>query len=79
MARSTPVFHSPEGIFNPTLFGFCHTVKEPANGKLVYILAQSGGVNMEHALNDDFRHQVRDLLSNLKIILNAHDLGFYDA
>lgn len=78
MTRSTPVFHNPEGIFNPTPFSFCHTVKALANGELVYISGQSGGEGMEHTLNDDFRHQVRVLLSNLKIILNAHDLVFND-
>lgn len=76
MSKLAPTFHNPEGIFNPTPFGFCHTVKAPANGELVYISGQSGGEGMEHTLNDDFRHQVRVLLSNLKIALNAHELGF---
>ncbi|WP_305810516.1 hypothetical protein [Photobacterium leiognathi] len=33
---------------------------------------------MEHTLNDYFRHQVRVLLSNLKIALNAHEFDFND-
>ncbi|PMJ96937.1 RidA family protein [Vibrio sp. 10N.261.55.A7] len=78
MTKSTPVFHNPEGIFNPTPFGFCHTVKAPASGELVYISGQSGGKGMEHTLHDDFRHQVRVLLSNLNIALSAHELGFND-
>jgi len=71
-------FHNPSELFDPTPFGFCHTVKAPANGELVYISGQSGGEGQAHILSQDFRHQVRVLLSNLKIALAAHQLNFDD-
>lgn len=76
MSKNTLIHHNPIGIFDPTPFGFCHTVKAPANGELVYISGQSGGEGLEHILSDDFRHQVRALLSNLDIALKAHELCF---
>ena len=76
MSKTALTFHNPQGIFDPTPFGFCHTVKARAEGEFVFISGQSGGEGMEHTLNDDFRYQVRVLLSNLEIALNAHALDF---
>lgn len=71
-------FHNPAGLFDPTPYGFCHTVKAPVNGKLVYISDQSGGKGDDHILSEDFQRQVKILLSNLEIALKAHELTFDD-
>ena len=78
MTNNTLSFHNPSDLFDPTPYGFCHTVKAPSNGEIVYISGQSGGEGKEHTLSDDFRHQVRVLLANLDIALKSHELGFND-
>lgn len=78
MLKLKPVFHNPPEIFNPTPFGFCHTVKALSKGELVYISGQSGGEGIEHKLSSDFRYQACTLLSNLEIALNSHELSFDD-
>ncbi|ABE53937.1 Endoribonuclease L-PSP [Shewanella denitrificans OS217] len=78
MTINLPNYSNPAELFDPTPFGFCHTVKVPSNGELVYISGQSGGEGPEHILNEDFRHQVQVLLSNLNIALTAHELHFDD-
>lgn len=78
MLKLKPVFHNPPEIFNPTPFGFCHTVKAPSKGELVYISGQSGGEGIEHKLSSDFRYQACTLLSNLEIALTSHELSFDD-
>ncbi len=71
-------FSNPSDLFDPTPFGFCHTVKAPANGEIIYISGQSGGEGQEHRLSEDFQHQVKVLLSNLDIALREHGSGFGD-
>ncbi|MBY7667159.1 RidA family protein [Vibrio anguillarum] len=78
MLKLKPVFYNPPAIFNPAPFGFCHTVKAPSKGELVYISGQSGGEGIKHKLSSDFLHQTCILLSNLEIALNAHELSFED-
>lgn len=78
MTNKTLSFHNPSELFDPTPYGFCHTVKAPSNGELVYISGQSGGEGNVHTLNEDFRHQVQALLANLAIALKSHDLKFSD-
>lgn len=76
MTTTSPLYCNPSELFDPTPFGFCHTVKVPSNTELVYISGQSGGEGREHILSEDFRHQVRVVLSNLAIALTAHGLHF---
>lgn len=78
MNSHLPVFHNPDTLFDPTPFGFCHTVSAPDNGRLIFISGQSGGEGAEHHLSDDFAHQVNVALSNLASALNAHGLNFGD-
>lgn len=79
MPKSTPIFHNPLEIFNPTPFGFCYTVKTPNKGERVYISGQSGGEGFEHTLNSDFQHQVDIPLANLEVALDAYEISFNDA
>ncbi|MCY9827693.1 RidA family protein [Vibrio chagasii] len=78
MSRKRLKFYNPEKLFNPTPFGFCHTVKTSANGEFVFISGQSGGEGLEHELVEDFRRQVHVVLSNLDIALKAHEMDFSD-
>tara|TARA_B100001057_G_scaffold134445_1_gene133916 strand:- start:1499 stop:1933 length:435 start_codon:yes stop_codon:yes gene_type:complete len=78
MSRKRLKFYNPEKLFNPTPFGFCHTVKTSANGEFVFISGQSGGEGLEHELVEDFRRQVQVVLSNLDIALKAHEMDFSD-
>ena len=78
MSRKRLKFYNPEKLFNPTSFGFCHTVKTSANGEFVFISGQSGGEGLEHELVEDFRRQVQVVLSNLDIALKAHEMDFSD-
>lgn len=71
-------FQNPKALFDPTLYGYCHTVKAPANGQLVYISGQFGGEGVANTLSDDFRHQTQVTLHNLSIALKAHDLNYTD-
>lgn len=78
MINNNLSFSNPSELFDPTPYGFCHTVKVPSNGELVYISGQSGGEGINHILNEDFRHQVKALLKNLEIALKSHELRFSD-
>ncbi|WFB50669.1 RidA family protein [Vibrio coralliilyticus] len=78
MSNKTITFHNPSDLFNPTPYGFCHTVTAPSDGHLVYISGQSGGEGVEHRLSEDFRQQVRSVLTNLDITLTAHAISFGD-
>ncbi|AIW21929.1 RidA family protein [Vibrio coralliilyticus] len=78
MSNKTITFHNPSDLFNPTPYGFCHTVTAPSNGQLVYISGQSGGEGVEHRLSEDFRQKVRSVLTNLDIALTAHAISFGD-
>ncbi|USD34556.1 MULTISPECIES: RidA family protein [Vibrio] len=78
MSDKTITFHNPSHLFNPTPYGFCHTVTAPSNGQLVYISGQSGGEGVEHRLSEDFRQQVQSVLTNLDIALTAQALSFGD-
>lgn len=80
MPKSTPIFHNPLEIFNPTPFGIYHTVKTPNKEERVYISGQGGGgEGFEHTLNSDFQYQDGISLANLEVALNAHEISFHDA
>jgi enamine deaminase RidA (YjgF/YER057c/UK114 family) len=78
MANNKLSFHNPAGLFDPTPYGFCHTVKAPENGELVYISGQSGAEGDDHILSENFQRQVQIVLSNLETALKAHELTFDD-
>ncbi|NAX23006.1 RidA family protein, partial [Vibrio sp. V39_P1S14PM300] len=64
--------------FNPIPYGFCHTLKTPPNGELIFISGQSGGEGKTHSLSHDFDRQVDRVLANLEITLTTHQLRFDD-
>jgi len=79
MSQAKLAFHNPAALFNPTPYGFCHTVTAPLpQGSLVFIAGQSGGEGLTHELDADFRRQVQVALTNLQLALQAHQLGFAD-
>ncbi|UXI04324.1 RidA family protein [Photobacterium sp. TY1-4] len=70
--------HNPTALFNPTPFGFCHSVSAPSSGELVFISGQSGGEDLDHTLSHDFSRQVEFTLKNLGIALAEYGLQFED-
>ncbi|MGO3055314.1 RidA family protein [Halomonas sp.] len=69
-------FQNPDALFDPTPYGYCHTVKAPPGGQLVYISGQFGGEGAANTLSDDFRHQTQATLNNLGRALKAHGLDY---
>lgn len=78
MTIKTLSFCNPAALFNPVPYGFCHTVKTPPNGELIFISGQSGGEGKTHSLSHDFDRQVDMVLANLEIALTTHQLSFDD-
>lgn len=78
MTIKTLCFCNPAALFNPIPYGFCHTVKTPPNGELIFISGQSGGEGKTHSLSHDFDRQVDRVLANLEIALTTHQLSFDD-
>ena len=78
MTIKTLSFCNPAALFNPIPYGFCHTVKTPPNGELIFISGQSGGEGKTHSLSHDFDRQVDRVLANLEIALTTHQLSFDD-
>lgn len=67
---------NPAGLFDPSPYGFCHSLTAPADGEWLFISGQSGGEGLEHRLSNDFRSQVQVALGNLDTVLAAHGLTF---
>jgi len=72
MIENKTKYLNPEGLFDPTPFGFCHSVQLPAHSNLLFISGQSGGVGESHLLADDFFGQAKSALENLKLVLDAN-------
>ncbi|APD06188.1 2-iminobutanoate/2-iminopropanoate deaminase [Flavobacteriaceae bacterium UJ101] len=69
---------NPKALFDPTPFGFCHSVQASSEGEYVFISGQSGGEDLEHTLSDDFRTQLQFTLKNIKIVLDEYALKAED-
>lgn len=69
---------NPTALFDPTPFGFSHSIAVESPLKMVFIAGQSGGVGHNHILTDDFKTQVKDALKNLEIILVKNQMSFED-
>ncbi len=66
---------NPSSIFDPTPFGFSHSIKVENPSILCFVSGQSGGVGLDHTLSTDFRAQVRAALANLQMQLSAQSFG----
>lgn len=65
---------NPTDIFDPTPYGFSHSIKVENPSILCFVSGQSGGVGMGHTLSTDFRAQVQAALENLQLQLVAQSL-----
>lgn len=74
LSAEAQTFKNPESLFDPTPYGFSHASSVKANGNLVYISGQSGGLGKEHLLSSDFREQVQVALKNLTTVLDSYHL-----
>lgn len=73
-ASQTVSLINPPGLFDPSNYGFSHVATVPAGTRLVFLAGQ-GGETANGALSPDFRNQVRQAFSNLKIALAAAGAG----
>lgn len=69
-------FLNPAELFDPSPYGFSHSIALESPLKICFISGQSGGVGTNHILSDDFRSQVQDALKNLKIVLQKNLMAF---
>jgi enamine deaminase RidA (YjgF/YER057c/UK114 family) len=68
---------NPDGLHDPTPFGYSHTAVIPAGTELVLISGQYGSDADGAVVSPDFAEQVRQAFANLGVALAAHglDLG----
>lgn len=71
-----PKLINPAELFNPSPYGFSHSISVESPSTICFISGQSGGVGENHALADDFKTQVQDALNNLEIVLQNHCMTF---
>lgn len=78
MKKINTVTMNPAGIFDPTPYGFSHSIslRNPTN--MCFVSGQSGGKGVMHELSADFRDQVRDALGNLKMQLEMQLMDMRD-
>lgn len=61
---------NPQGLFDPSDFGYSQAVIAPAGGRIAYVSGQ-GGADGTGALAPDFATQVERAYANLGIALDA--------
>ncbi|RKS09216.1 enamine deaminase RidA (YjgF/YER057c/UK114 family) [Nocardiopsis sp. Huas11] len=68
---------NPDGLHDPTPFGYSHTAAVPAGTELVLVAGQYGSGPDGTVVSADFAEQVKRTFHNLGIALAAHglDLG----
>lgn len=71
-------FQNPHELFDPTAFGFSHSVAVTSPLKMCFISGQSAGVGTSHTLSSDFKTQVKEALHNLGVVLAHNKLSFSD-
>ncbi|MGH1517565.1 RidA family protein [Chryseobacterium sp. JK1] len=69
---------NPKELFNPTPYGFAHSISVDSPFQMCFISGQSGGVGENHNLADDFTTQVQNALENMRIVLQSHSMTFDD-
>jgi len=67
---------NPAELFDPTPFGFSHSIAVASPLNICYISGQSGGVGHDHILAPDFKTQVQDALRNMAVVLEAQAMTF---
>lgn len=67
---------NPTALFNPSPYGFSHSISVENPSKICFISGQSGGIGENHVLADDFKTQVQDALKNMEIVLQSHSMTF---
>jgi enamine deaminase RidA (YjgF/YER057c/UK114 family) len=68
----------PDGLHDPTSFGYSHVVRVPTPGELVFVAGQYGSGPDGHTTSDDFATQVDVAFANLGTALAAAGLTFAD-
>ncbi|WP_431610017.1 RidA family protein [Chryseobacterium sp. 'Rf worker isolate 10'] len=71
-----PQLINPSALFNPSPYGFSHSISVESPFRMCFISGQSGGIGENHILADDFKTQVQNALKNMKIILQSHAMTF---
>jgi len=71
-----PILINPAELFNPSPYGFSHSISIGSPSQMCFISGQSGGAGENHILADDFKTQVKDALKNLQIVLQSHSMTF---
>jgi enamine deaminase RidA (YjgF/YER057c/UK114 family) len=69
---------NPDGLHDPTPFGYSHTAAIPAGSELVLVSGQYGSGADGAVVAPDFAAQVRQAFDNLATALAAHRLGLGD-
>ncbi|WP_354698056.1 hypothetical protein DSM112329_03719 [Paraconexibacter sp. AEG42_29] len=69
---------NPDGLHDPTAFGYSHTAAIPAGTDLVFVSGQYGSGPDGMVVSTDFAEQVQQAFRNLGVALAAHDLGLRD-
>lgn len=65
---------NPDGLHDPTPFGYSHTALVPAGSELVIIAGQYASDPNGGVTSADFGEQVQQVFANLGTALAAHDL-----
>ncbi len=69
---------NPAGIFDPTPYGFSHSIKIDNPLTMCFVSGQSAGMGLTHELSPDFSTQVRHALQNLRMQLAAQSFLMQD-
>jgi enamine deaminase RidA (YjgF/YER057c/UK114 family) len=69
---------NPDGLHDPSAFGYSHTASVPAGAELVFVSGQYGSGPDGMVVSDDFNEQVEQAFRNLATALAAHGLGLAD-
>lgn len=70
----SPTITNPEGLHDPTGFGYSHIAR--TSGELVFVAGQYASDGDGHVTSDDFAEQVDRSLANLRTALAAVGLDF---
>jgi enamine deaminase RidA (YjgF/YER057c/UK114 family) len=65
---------NPDGLHDPTPFGYSHTAAIPAGAELVFVAGQYGSGTDGMVVSADFAEQVQQAFANLGVALAAHGL-----
>lgn len=74
----SPTIVNPEGLHDPTGFGYSHTAHVPTGSELVFVAGQYGSDASGATASADFAAQVERSFANLRTALEAAGLGYGD-